>query len=51
MLKYKLVEKKSSVVVYAGDSVMCIIDNDFAVKQGFETALEYCENVFMSDEA
>ena len=46
---YRLVEKRDSVSVYSGTYIMCQIDNDFAIKAGYKTALEYCNDVFLKD--
>jgi len=44
---YRLVKKKNSISVCAGDTITCQIDNDFAKKAGYKNALEYCEKVFL----
>ena len=46
---YRLVEKKNSISVYAGETVTCQIDDDFAIRAGYENALDYCKTVFLSE--
>ena len=45
-IKYVLAEHKKSVTVYADGFITCIIDDDFAIKYGYLTAIEYCKKVF-----
>lgn len=46
-MKYKLIQKKWGVAVYKNKNVMALIDESFAIKLGYKTAMEYCLAVFM----
>ena len=48
-ISYKLVEKNNSISVYAGNTLTCQIDDNFAIKAGYKNALLYCKSVFQSD--
>ena len=47
---YTFKEFKDFVSVYKGETFCAMIDTEFAQKQGYETAIDYCKKVFGGEE-
>ena len=46
-MKYTFKTCKWGVSVYKNNNICAMIDEDFAIKYGYKTALEYCKKVFL----